>query len=325
MITGSRALVPELREVPGLEFDVMPIPSIDGQATVGEITGLCVSKTPRARPPPPTSWSTPPARGRRARWPVRATSSRPTRRSPSPTTSCSPAEHAALRHRLQRVGRPHGRPAAARHLGRARGRRRALPPTSSSTPGRPSTCRSSAQQIDAASQPILNPEEQTPHTVDGTARARRTPLVRRLLGPGSGRSASAASTASAITGATRRTCQARAPRSRSADRDRPGERLGLAGRGRGPQHPAEEVGGQQVLGRQRRAARPVAAIASRASCSRRAATGSFSAQARGGGGPSARGVRVGSWASGRSRTCAAPRPSGRRSGRPRGRRSPWSP
>ena len=44
MITGSRALVPVLREVPGLRFDVMPIPSIDGQATVGEITGLCISK-----------------------------------------------------------------------------------------------------------------------------------------------------------------------------------------------------------------------------------------------------------------------------------------
>jgi multiple sugar transport system substrate-binding protein len=44
MITGSRSLVPVLREVPGLRFDVMPIPSIEGQATVGEITGLCISQ-----------------------------------------------------------------------------------------------------------------------------------------------------------------------------------------------------------------------------------------------------------------------------------------
>ena len=44
MITGTRALVPVLREVPGLRFDVMPIPSIEGQATVGEITGLCISQ-----------------------------------------------------------------------------------------------------------------------------------------------------------------------------------------------------------------------------------------------------------------------------------------
>ncbi len=44
MITGTRALVPRLREVPGLRFDVMPIPSIEGQATVGEITGLCISQ-----------------------------------------------------------------------------------------------------------------------------------------------------------------------------------------------------------------------------------------------------------------------------------------
>ncbi len=44
MITGNRALVPRLREVPGLRFDVMPIPSIEGQATVGDITGLCISQ-----------------------------------------------------------------------------------------------------------------------------------------------------------------------------------------------------------------------------------------------------------------------------------------
>jgi multiple sugar transport system substrate-binding protein len=44
MITGTRALVPVLRQVPGLRFDVMPIPSIEGQATIGDITGLCISK-----------------------------------------------------------------------------------------------------------------------------------------------------------------------------------------------------------------------------------------------------------------------------------------
>ena len=44
MITGTRALVPELRQVPGLRFDVMPIPSIEGQATAGEITALCISQ-----------------------------------------------------------------------------------------------------------------------------------------------------------------------------------------------------------------------------------------------------------------------------------------
>ena len=39
MITGTRAMVPELRAVQDLRFDVMPIPSIEGAATVGEITG----------------------------------------------------------------------------------------------------------------------------------------------------------------------------------------------------------------------------------------------------------------------------------------------
>ncbi|MEO6511230.1 MAG: extracellular solute-binding protein, partial [Nocardioides sp.] len=44
MITGSRALVPELRKVPDLNWDVMPIPSIEGAATTGEITALCISQ-----------------------------------------------------------------------------------------------------------------------------------------------------------------------------------------------------------------------------------------------------------------------------------------
>jgi multiple sugar transport system substrate-binding protein len=43
MIEGYRSLVPELRTIQGLEFDVMPMPSLDGAATVGEITGLCLS------------------------------------------------------------------------------------------------------------------------------------------------------------------------------------------------------------------------------------------------------------------------------------------
>ncbi len=43
MIAGFRNLVPELREVPGLNFDVMPIPSIARTATVGDVTGMCLS------------------------------------------------------------------------------------------------------------------------------------------------------------------------------------------------------------------------------------------------------------------------------------------
>jgi multiple sugar transport system substrate-binding protein len=45
MITGSRALVPQLRKVPALHWDVMPIPTIDSQATTGEISALCISAT----------------------------------------------------------------------------------------------------------------------------------------------------------------------------------------------------------------------------------------------------------------------------------------
>jgi multiple sugar transport system substrate-binding protein len=43
MIEGYRSLVPELRTVQGLEFDVMPMPVLDTAATVGDITGLCLS------------------------------------------------------------------------------------------------------------------------------------------------------------------------------------------------------------------------------------------------------------------------------------------
>ncbi len=43
MIAGYRSLVPELRSMPGLNFDVMPMPSISSTATVGDVTGLCLS------------------------------------------------------------------------------------------------------------------------------------------------------------------------------------------------------------------------------------------------------------------------------------------
>ena len=42
MITGTRALTPRLRKVEGLSFDVMPMPVIGDQVTVGDITGLCI-------------------------------------------------------------------------------------------------------------------------------------------------------------------------------------------------------------------------------------------------------------------------------------------
>lgn len=49
MIEGFRSLTPELREVPGLSFDVMPMPQVDEQATVGDITGLCISPGPHVQ------------------------------------------------------------------------------------------------------------------------------------------------------------------------------------------------------------------------------------------------------------------------------------
>ncbi len=43
MIAGYRNLVPELRQVIGLDFDVMPMPQLGRSATVGDVTGLCIS------------------------------------------------------------------------------------------------------------------------------------------------------------------------------------------------------------------------------------------------------------------------------------------
>jgi len=43
MIPGFREQVPMLRQVDGLEFDVMPIPGIERNATIGNFTGMCVS------------------------------------------------------------------------------------------------------------------------------------------------------------------------------------------------------------------------------------------------------------------------------------------
>jgi multiple sugar transport system substrate-binding protein len=43
MIPGFREQVPMLRQVSGLEFDVIPIPAIERNATIGQFTGMCVS------------------------------------------------------------------------------------------------------------------------------------------------------------------------------------------------------------------------------------------------------------------------------------------
>lgn len=43
MIPGSREQVPALRQVPGLQFDVIPVPGIERLATVAGFSGMCVS------------------------------------------------------------------------------------------------------------------------------------------------------------------------------------------------------------------------------------------------------------------------------------------
>ena len=46
LLEGSRRMVPDLRATDGLDFDVMPMPSLGTPATVGNLTGLCLSQHP---------------------------------------------------------------------------------------------------------------------------------------------------------------------------------------------------------------------------------------------------------------------------------------
>lgn len=43
LLPGDRALVPRLRRAQGLSFDVRQLPSLDGRATTGTVTGLCTA------------------------------------------------------------------------------------------------------------------------------------------------------------------------------------------------------------------------------------------------------------------------------------------
>lgn len=49
MLPGFRSLTPELRATDGLNFDVMPMPSLGSNQTVGEINGICLAHGRPAR------------------------------------------------------------------------------------------------------------------------------------------------------------------------------------------------------------------------------------------------------------------------------------
>ena len=50
MIAGYRSLVPRLREVPSLDWDILPMPVLDGSATIGDISGLCLARDAASTP-----------------------------------------------------------------------------------------------------------------------------------------------------------------------------------------------------------------------------------------------------------------------------------
>ena len=43
MIMGFRDLVPQLRGT-GIDFDILPMPNVDDQATIGDLTGVCIAR-----------------------------------------------------------------------------------------------------------------------------------------------------------------------------------------------------------------------------------------------------------------------------------------
>ncbi len=47
MLPGFRSLTPDLRGTEGLNFDVLPIPTIEESATVGDVTAMCISEEAR--------------------------------------------------------------------------------------------------------------------------------------------------------------------------------------------------------------------------------------------------------------------------------------
>jgi multiple sugar transport system substrate-binding protein len=49
MVAGFRDLTPELRATKGLHFDVMPMPELDDDATIGELNGVCVAEGAQER------------------------------------------------------------------------------------------------------------------------------------------------------------------------------------------------------------------------------------------------------------------------------------
>ena len=50
MLAGFRDLTPRLRQVAGLDFDVLPMPVLDSAATVGDVTALCLSRKAASTP-----------------------------------------------------------------------------------------------------------------------------------------------------------------------------------------------------------------------------------------------------------------------------------
>ena len=245
MITGSRALVPVLREVPGLRFDVMPIPSIEGQATVGEITGLCISQDAES-PATSADFMVYASSTEAVSEVVRQGYLQPANQEVAFSDDfLQPTRDARLRHRLQRLGDPDGHPAAARHVGRARDGRRAVPAGRCSSRGRSSTCRCSASRSTPSRSRSSTPRRRL-RLLRRSRRSRRSPRLRsrlRSLHVGSQHGVREEWGAQAyLPGAGAEVTQ--------RDRDRPGQGLEIARLGRGPQHAAHEVGGQQVLGRQ---------------------------------------------------------------------------
>ena len=187
---------------PGLSFDVIPIPAIERNATVGDFTGMCVSAdTGNATAAADfLVHMTSPVSS--AGWPRPATWSRPTSRWRSPTTSCSRAGSRCTRQVFTNSVRTIVLPPLIDDWADARGRRRAAASTTLLTAPVLTDLEALTPRIDEESQTVLAP---------GRGAERRGRASESALSPSAWRlgSASAGSAARARVGGEDRLDQQR--------------------------------------------------------------------------------------------------------------------
>ena len=258
MMEGYRDLVPELRRVQGLEFDVIAMPVLEQAATVGEVTGLCLSKDAASTPAAAdfmVHLLDTPAGGRVARAGYLVPANLEVALSDD---FLQPGRLPDALRRLQQQRPLHRLPAAADHVARAGGGGRRVSLEQLMNQPILDDLDEITQQIDEESRTVLDPESESPspsESADGVGPA-------QSLGRSAGQSCrdlelGRVGRRGLPIGLEDRGDQDRGgevdlPRAGAVPREERAHALGqgvlVAALGRRPQGPAQVVGGQDVLG-----------------------------------------------------------------------------